>query len=424
MKKKRSSNSEKLKKIARNEFAMAIAEIAIERKIDEAAIYEAIQQALAMAYRRQFEDSLDPDKHYLAVVEEVSGEFKILAADILAKDEETGEATSWDEKKMVDVTPAGFGRIAAQTAKQVILQRIRESERDQILAEYSSRVGEMITAQVLRMEGRDVLLDIGRGYGIMPPTEQMRGEFYKNNARLAVIVKEIAETKKGQQVIVSRADKALIAKLFEREVPEIAAGTVEIAYLAREAGVRAKLVVKANGEGIDPVGSAVGQRGVRVQEVIKELNSEKIDIIPYSEDMVELIKACLAPAENMQVVYDEGKKHAEVTVVDDQVSLAIGKGGQNVRLAAKVLGMAISIKSASGEVANMTTGEEEYEIDTYEGLERDTREALVQAKLTTLADLVRFKEKITQLENVSLSQQRLLLEKVTEELAREGEGKK
>lgn len=397
--------------VARTEFAAAIAQIASERKITVESIYEGIKQALVSAYRKQIGD-LEEMMHYFATLNEMSGESRIFKAPILTQDEETGEALTWDESKAIDVTPAGFGRIAAQTAKQVILQKIRESERDQILSDYQSRMNELVTAQVLRMDGRTVVFDIGRGQGYMPPEEQMRGEFYKMNARLSVLIKEIREGVRGRFVVVSRADKQLVAKLFEREVPEVASGAVQIVAIAREAGVRTKLAVKSTQEGVDPVGSCVGQRGVRVQEVIKELNNEKIDIIPYSENAALLLQGALAPAENLKIELDKQTMRAVVTAPDDQLSLAIGRGGQNVRMAAKLTGYQITIKSASGEVQSHVTGKEEYEIDTFEGLTAETRAQLVEHKLTTLNDLARFKDKWQAFE-LAADQKTLLLDKVT-----------
>lgn len=412
-------------KVARSEFSAAIAQVAAERKIDPEAIYDAIRSGLVLTYKRQFEDPEDADNfYYKSEIDPITAEFRIVAFPVLAIDEETGEILTWDEKKPQDVTPAGFGRIAAQMTKQAILQKIRESEKEQIISEYSDKIGEMVTGQVLRMERRDVLLDIGRGHGVMPPTEQMRGEFYKSNARLAVVIVDIADLGRGKQVIVSRTDKELVTKLLEREVPEVASGAVKIVYLAREAGVRTKLVVKAETQGVDPVGSCVGQRGVRVQEVIKELNNEKIDIIPYSDDMTTLIQSSLAPAENMMVEYDEKNHSAIVTIPDDQVSLAIGRGGQNVRVAAKLLNIKIEIKNVNGITAGSSTGQEEYEIDTYVGLEPETREALVQSKLTTMNDLMRFKNKVETLEEVTDDQKKLLLAMIAKAEIEEAEHEK
>ncbi|PIY79165.1 MAG: transcription termination/antitermination protein NusA [Candidatus Pacebacteria bacterium CG_4_10_14_0_8_um_filter_43_12] len=396
-------------KMVRTEFAAAINQIANERKIPVESIYEAIRQALVSAYRKQY-GPLDEGWHYYTNLDESSGESKIIKAPVLEMNEETLEATKWDETKAEDVTPAGFGRIAAQTAKQVILQKIRESEKDQIITEYTDRIGEVLTAQILRMDGRIVILDIGRGQGYMPPEEQMRGEFYRMNNRISVLVKEIRDTHKGKQVVVSRSDKQLVAKLFEREVPEVSSGAVKIELIAREAGVRTKLAVKSTQEGVDPVGSCVGQRGVRVQEVIRELNNEKLDIIPYSEDLKLLLQAALAPAENLTIELNPNNT-AVVTAPDDQLSLAIGRGGQNVRLAAKLTGLKITIKSAGGAVKSHVTGQEEYEIDTFKGIDEVTRALLVEHKLTTLTDLSRFKDKWQQFE-ISDDQKKILADKV------------
>lgn len=397
--------------VVRTEFAAAIAQIANERKIPVESIYEAIRQALISAYRKQLGE-LDENSYYYAQVNEQTGEAHILKCPALAKDEETEEITEWDESKSVDVTPAGFGRIAAQTAKQVILQKIRESEKDQIIADYSGKIGELTNAQVLRMDGRMVVMDIGRGQGFMPPEEQMRGEFYKMNARMSVLIKEIRESHRGRMVVVSRADKQLVAKLFEREVPEVASGAVQVVAIAREAGVRTKLAVKSTQEGVDPVGSCVGQRGVRVQEVIKELNNEKIDIIPHSDNMVSLLQGALAPAEHLKIEVNESRHKAIVTAPDDQLSLAIGRGGQNVRLAAKLTGYQITIQSAEGKIESHVTGDEEYEIDTFDGIETETREKLIQFKLTTLGDLSRFKEKWLNFEDISDTQKEMLTGRV------------
>lgn len=377
--------------VIRTDFAAAINQIAKEKKIEPEAIHEAIKMALVSAYRKQY--GLDEEFYYYVELNTDNGESRILKAPVLTKDEETLEPLTWDESKSEDVTPAGFGRIAAQTAKQVILQKIRESEKEHIIAEYQEKLGEIVSAQILRMDGRKVILDLGRGYGQMPPEEQMRGEFYRVNSRITVYIKEIRDSFKGQVIIVSRAAPELVSKLFEREVPEVGAGAVEIALIAREAGVRTKLAVRSTQEGVDPVGACVGQRGVRVQEVIRELNNEKLDIIPYSDNANLLLQAALAPAEGLKIDIDEANRSALVTAPDDQLSLAIGRGGQNVRLAAKLTGYKISIQTAAGQIQSSATGDEEYEIDTFKGLSAETRALLVEHKLTTLGDLSRFKDK-------------------------------
>lgn len=403
--------------LVRTEFAAAITQIATERKIDPEDIYEAIRQALVSAYRKQMGE-LDENSYYYVELDKNNGSARILRAPATKKDEETLEILEWDEKKSEDVTPAGFGRIAAQTAKQVILQRIRRSERDTIIAAYRDRMGEVVTGQVLRMQGRSVIMDIGRGQATMPPEEQMRGEFYRLNQRLAVLIKEISETVRGEQIIVSRSSADLVSKLFEREVPEVASGAVQIVAIAREAGVRTKLTVKSTQDGVDPVGSCVGQRGVRVQKVIEELNNEKVDIIPFSADDRLLLQGALAPAEGLQIEVDQKNRRVVVTAPDDQLSLAIGRGGQNVRLAAKLTGYQITVKSASGQVQSAVTGKEDYEIDTF-GLQPDTREVLVQHKLTTLNDLVRFRDKWVNMNEVVEADQKILLGKVDEYLQEE-----
>lgn len=398
-------------KVARTEFSLAIAQIASERNISADSILEGIRQALVSAYRKQF-GPLEEDKHYTATVDSDTGESRIMRFPVIEKNEETGEVTKWDEKKGEDVTPAGFGRIAAQTAKQVILQKIRESEKEQVLADYAEKVGEIVSGQILRMDGKMVIIDIGRGQGVMPPEEQMRGEFYRLNNRITVYIKEIRDTYKGKTIIVSRAAKELISKLFEREVPEVASGAVVVVNIAREAGVRTKLAVKSTQEGVDPVGSCVGQRGVRVQEVIREVNNEKIDIIPHTEDKFAYLKAALAPAENLKIEIDEPNKMVTVTAPDDQLSLAIGRGGQNVRLAAKLTGYKITIKSATGDVQSAVTGAEEYEIDTFDGITPEVRQILIQNKLTTLGDLSRFKLRWSEMEEIPEETKKMLLAKV------------
>ena len=412
-KSKKTSAAAAAQNMARTEFAAAISQIVNERNITPEAVFSAINQALVSAYRKQF-GPLDEEMYYFAKLDEQTGESKIYRAPVLARDEETEEITEWDETKSEDVTPAGFGRIAAQTAKQVILQKIRESEKQQIISDYQDKVGEIINGQVLRMDGGAVIIDIGRGQGYMPPEEQMRGEFYRANARITVFVKEIRDTHRGKRIIVSRADKTLVAKLFEREVPEVASGAVEIVALAREAGVRTKMAVRSTQEGVDPVGSCVGQRGVRVQEVIRELNNEKIDIIPYAEEPRTYLQGALAPAENLVIEIDDAKKKVTVTAPDDQLSLVIGRGGQNVRLAAKLTEYQITVKSAAGEVETKVTGDEEYEIDTFEGLEEEAREFLISRKLTTRADLARFRNKWQEDDRITDPQKELLSEKVAE----------
>lgn len=399
--------------IARTEFAAAISQIAKERKIDPEKLHGLIGEAMVAAYRK--------DQGIVVQRDEEGNELGLKMHGSI--DPLTGEAKIFEiqpDGEHKDVTPPGFGRIAAQTAKQVILQKIREAEKDSIITDYLERVGEIVSGMVLRMDGKNVIIDIGRGQGTMPPEEQMRGEFYKMNTRITVYIKEIRDTLRGKTIIVSRSAKEVVSKLFEREVPEVASGVVKIYAVAREAGVRSKIAVMTEQSGVDPVGACVGQKGVRVQEVIKELNNEKVDIIPYSESITTYMASALAPAESLQIEVDDETKVAIVTAPDDQLSLAIGRGGQNVRLAAKLTGCKISIKSNTGEEKVNVTGDEEYEIDQQiTGLTPELRQILVEHRLTTLEDLRYRKEKWAVLEVLTDEQKELLnseVEKYQKEL--------
>ena len=252
-----------------------------------------------------------------------------------------------------------YGRIAAQTAKQVILQRVREAERDSVFDEFKEKEGEVLSGIVQRVEGRLVFMDLGRTIGVLPPDEQVRGERYRIGERIKVLLLKAEKMPRGPGVYLSRSHPRLVSKLFEIEVPEIASGAVEIKNVAREAGSRTKIAVSSKEENIDPVGSCVGQRGVRVTTVIAELGGEKIDIIPWSEDNEKFISSAISPAKALEVEIDEEIKHAKVTVAEDQLSLAIGKGGQNVRLAAKLTGYKIDIRSRGGETVAEATSEGE-----------------------------------------------------------------
>ena len=252
-----------------------------------------------------------------------------------------------------------YGRIAAQTAKQVILQRIREAEKESIFSEYKSKEGEIISGIVQRIEGRNVFLDIGKTLGVLSREEQVMGEFYRPGQRLKAYVLKVDETPKGPIIFLSRAYPKLISKLFELEVPEISSGQVQIKSIAREAGSRSKIAVATEAEGVDPIGSCVGQKGTRVMAVINELGGEKIDIIEYSPEPEKYIANALSPAKVLEVKILP-KNKARAVVPEDQLSLAIGKNGQNVRLAAKLTGWKIDVKGPEGpSFAEATEGKEE-----------------------------------------------------------------
>ena len=263
-----------------------------------------------------------------------------------------------EELEMPLKTREDYGRIAAQTAKQVILQKIREAERETIFEEYKSKEGEIVSGIVQRMEGRNVLIDIGKTLGILPREEQVFGEFYKPGQRLKVYILKVEETPRGPAVFLSRAYPRLISKLFELEVPEISQGQVVIKSIAREPGSRSKIAVESKEEGVDPIGSAVGQRGSRVMAVINELGGEKIDIIEYSDDSEKFIANALSPAKVFEVKIMP-KNKALCLVPEDQLSLAIGRNGQNVRLAAKLTGWKIDVRQPGSEEEEKTKEEVE-----------------------------------------------------------------
>ena len=352
----------------RSDFVLALNQICSERGIEPDVVLDSIKQAMLAAFRRDQEIPEEEIDQYHVDVDDQTGAIKIFQG-------------------KQDVTPMGFGRIAAQVAKQVIMQRVREAEKEAIIDEYSQKIGTMVTGMVLRFEGPNITVDIGRGFGLMPPQEQIPNEYYRLNQRIAVYIQEIRETYRGKAIIVSRSHPQLVVELFKREVPELSSGAVEVVAIAREAGHRTKMAVRSVQDGVDPVGSCVGQKGIRVQAVINELNGEKIDIIEYSDNPVDYIKSALAPAEGLEIVVNETKKQATITVPEDQLSLAIGKGGQNARLAAKLTGYKIDIKGDGAKKAVMSTaGDEQFEIDQL-GLSTKLRNTLLEHQVTTVAEL-------------------------------------
>jgi len=326
-----------------------------EKHIEPEVVVSAIEDAMVVAARKFYKTEEDLRGKFnaetgqvdvysvLTVVEEVTDPKKeITLAEAKKKNPSAEVGTEILTPKPTDV----LGRIAAQTAKQVILQKVREAERDTIFNEYNGRVGELVTVIVKRAEGPDLIVDMGRTEARLPKREQSKLETYNIGERLRVVIKAVDRAAKGPQVIVSRADASLVQRLFEMEVPEIYDGTVQIRHAAREAGERTKVAVMSRDKDVDPVGACVGMKGMRVQSIIRELRGEKIDIIPYSEETVAFAQKALSPAKvtRVQIVDPETKK-LEVIVEDSQLSLAIGKKGQNVRLASKLIGWDIDIKS-------------------------------------------------------------------------------
>jgi len=331
----------------RTEFAQALRAVATERGLDAAVILETIKSAIIAAYKRDARERGEE-------VEELGFDVEL--------DSRSGEAKvfCWPPEKpekKKDVTPPGFGRIAAQTAKQVIHQKIREAEKDVLMGEFAGKMGGLINGMVLRFEGPDVRIDLGKSEAIMPKEERVPTERLNPGQRMAFLLKDIKETPKGKQLILSRSDPKFVHKLFEREVPEIASSSVEIRGISREAGVRTKMAVFSSQPGVDPVGSCVGQKGVRVQAVTNELGGERVDIIQFTEDPSDFIKASLAPAENLSVKLKKKTSEAVVSAPLDQLSLAIGRDGQNARLAAKLTGWKIDIKEGKEKANDPETSE-------------------------------------------------------------------
>jgi N utilization substance protein A len=338
------------------QLAVAIRAIAEEKNLPEDSVKEVVEQALAAAYRRDYGDreqdiritmnlnTGDIDVYITKeIVEKVDNdafEISVAEAQVRRKDAKVGETIETHEKA------EEFGRVAAQTAKQVILQRLREAEREIIMAEYEDKIGTVINATVSRVEGNICRIDLGKAQGIMPKSEQIQGERYYPGQRLKVFLKDVERGFRGPQLVVSRGNKEFIEWLFRSEVPEMESGAVEIKGIAREAGVRSKIAVATNVPGVDPVGTFVGGHGTRVNAVVSEVGEqEKIDIIVWAEDSVEYITQALSPTKVSRVVLDENNKKARVIVPEDQLSIAIGKAGQNVRLASKLTGYELDIEA-------------------------------------------------------------------------------
>ncbi len=337
-------------------FEQALNQIAEEKDINKDEILKMIEVSLAAAFRKDygkkdqnivvefFPENLSTKVYDVKkVVEEVVDPVKEITLDEAHKLKKSAKVG--DEIK-TDITPksgATFGRIAAQTAKQVIVQKIREAERGVMFSDYKAKERQLISGMVQRIEGDTVLVDIGKATGVLFPSEQIKGERYSIGSRVKVLILHVEPTAKGPKITLSRSHPDVVRRLFELEVPEIFNGIVEVKAIAREAGSRTKIAVWSSQDGVDAIGACVGQRGTRVQVVMNELNGEKIDIISWSEDSVKFIANALSPAKILNVELNEEAKEARVGVLEDQLSLAIGKAGQNVRLAARLTGWKIDI---------------------------------------------------------------------------------
>ncbi len=356
------------------EIVEALRQIEKEKGIAFEALVDALEDALLSAYRK----TPDAVEHAKVEVDTETGDMRVFelifpdhidveslkvyeegVENALGETHETWRldlsGVDMSEVERVEVTPDNFGRIAAQTAKQVILQRIREAERDLMFEEYVDRVGELVTGVVQQSDSRYTLVELGRVEALLPKSEQIDTEHYDHGSRIKAVIVKVQDSTKGPQVILSRRSDDLVRKLFELEVPEIADGLVEIKYVARETGARGrdgkpspgrcKIAVISHADGVDPVGACVGPRGSRVRMVVSELRGERIDIIPYNDDAARFVAKALSPARVREVIVDDEAKSATIIVPDDQLSLAIGKEGQNARLASKLTGWRIDIKS-------------------------------------------------------------------------------
>jgi len=375
------------------DFIEALRAIEKEKEIPLEVLLETVESALVTAYKKNFaatgdvkvrvETSKAGFRVYCekTVVDQVVNEHSEIALGEAAK---INPAASVEDMIEVEVTPEDFGRIAAQTAKQVVMQRIREAEREHVFEEFSDRIGEVITGTVQRQEQRHVFVNLGKVEALLPISEQVPTEPYRFNDRIKVYVLEVRRTPKGPQVIVSRTHPSLIRRLFELEVPEIHDGIVTIKSVAREAGARSKIAVVSSDEKVDPVGACVGHRGSRVQAVVNELYDEKIDIVRWNEEQSRFIAEALSPAKVVSVTANEETKSAFVVVPDNQLSLAIGKAGQNVRLAARLTGWRIDIRSEAQVARAALTAEipeegEELEQAEAQAVEEAVEEAAEEA---------------------------------------------
>ena len=341
----------------KSDFLIAITQLSAEKNLPKEVVIEAIEAALVSAYRK---NNFAANQNILVKINPTTGGVAVwVEKDVVELPSDSRREISLDEARPikpdaqigdvveVEATPRNAGRIAAQTAKQVIMQRLHEAEHSAIFEEYANKEGDIITGMVQRIESRQIFIDLGRTEAVLPVVEQVRSERYRIGQRLKVYLLEVVRSGKGPQLVVSRSHPNLLRRLFELEVPEVFNGIVEIKSITREAGYRSKVAVAARQEGVDPVGCCVGLRGIRIQNIVSELNGEKIDVVMWDPDASVFVTNALSPARILGVELDDTEGVATVVVPDQQLSLAIGKEGQNARLAAKLTGWRIDIKSAS-----------------------------------------------------------------------------
>ncbi|QUF82385.1 transcription termination/antitermination protein NusA [Clostridium butyricum] len=377
------------------EFVGALRELVKEKGICEDLIFTTIQDALVAAYKKNYANVNTNAQNVKVNIDRETGEIRVYAQKVVV-DEVYDDVTeiSIEEAKVVspkyevddivdlEVTPKNFGRVAAQLAKQVVTQRIKEAERNIIYDEYKEQEFDIITGTILRKDKGMVFVNLGKLEGVIGPNEQIPGEEYKFNEKLKLYIVEVKNGSKGPQIHVSRTHPGLVKRLFELEVPEIFEGVVEVKSISREAGSRSKIAVYSNDEEVDAMGACVGPKGVRVQNIVNELKNEKIDIIKWSKDPAEFIANSLSPAKVLSVEVDEENKTAKVVVDDNQLSLAIGKEGQNVRLAAKLTNWKIDIKSKSQKAT--LDAEEEKLVNTEVEIDNEDTTDLSDLDISTI----------------------------------------
>lgn len=381
--------------MAGSELRHVIDAVVKDKGIDRAIIIEALEEAMRTAAKKKFGQMCDIEAHY----NEDKGIIEVfIFKQVVEKVEDSKTQISLKDARKEDpdiqvgdslgilVPMEEFGRIAAQTVKQVIIQRVRDAEKEIIYEEFKDRLGEIVSGIVRRIEKKDIIVDLGKTEAILPHKEQIPRENFRPGDRLRALIIEIQRDSKGPQVVLSRTSPAFLAKLFESEVPEIYEGIVTIESVAREAGSRSKIAVKSNDPDVDPVGACVGMKGSRVQSVVQELRGEKIDIVPWSNDVVANVQHALSPAEVVKVILDEKAHSMEVVVPDDQLSLAIGRKGQNVRLAVELTGWNIDIKSESEAEEQITKARKEFQL--MENIGELTIEVLIANGFRTLEDII------------------------------------
>lgn len=397
------------------EFILALEELEKDKNIDKDVILDALEKALVKSYQKNYDNAENVD----VIVDKQTGDIEVFALREVVDDvnDNINEISLKEAKEEVDsnleigdiarikIAPKNFGRVAAQTARNIVIQKIRDAQRDSVYGEYLDRENEMITGTIQRQDNYDLYVNLDKIEGIVPLKEQVVNEEYIPNERMKFLIKDVKNSSKEPQIILSRSSENLVTRLFELEVPEITEGVIEIYSIARESGSRTKIAVFSNDEAIDPVGACIGYKGSRVNSIVEELQNEKIDIINYNKDIEEFISNSLSPADIIEVLTNEKNKQSLVVVNDQQLSLAIGKEGQNARLAARLTGWKIDIKSK--EDFDMMTDEE---IDEILGLNQESEEIMIDEELVENPD---------EITDQMASEDRQIIDQASDELADE-----